>query len=84
MFKLGHCSIGKVNGIRIILMNVHFRRSAIMKLTNVLKSKEKLIASSFLREVQINKHHIRTVQVLNLFFESYLIKVNSGVNKVIS
>ena len=80
MFKLGHCSIGKVNGIRIILMNVHFRRSAIMKLTNVLKSKEKLIASSFLREVQINK---RTVQVLNLFFESYLSKVNSGVNKVI-
>ena len=45
-------------------MNLHFCRSAIMKLTNVLKLKEGQCKSI-------------------IFFVSYVILVNSGVNKVI-
>ena len=53
---MARCTRAK-NGIRVILINLNFRRSAIMESENVLKLKEKLIASSFLCEAQIKKHH---------------------------
>ena len=52
-----------------------------MRSANGLKLKEKLIADSFVREAQINKHHTDSASLLYIWKLGN--RVTSGVNKII-